>query len=340
MRRSWHLPLLAALTFTVPQPAGAADATLPVTVEPAAERAIRIQYAAGADVRSANVAVLRAELAARIVGISADVGTRVRRGEPLVRLDDTDARLEVARAAADLAGVEGEIRLAASRLERARQLAGDDYVSDDELEDLDAQLAVLNARRDALAVAVRVAEEALADARITAPFDGIVTARDAQVGSMAVAGDALMTVVQATDREVEAYVAPDQVDALRDADDVTLTAGARAWPLRLLRITDVIDSRSGLQAVRFAFVDAAAPIGLSGTVRWQSAREFYPVDLVQRRGGELGVFTADGDRARFNVAADGEEGRPVRLPLAPAARIIVDGRSRLQDGDPIEIVSP
>jgi RND family efflux transporter MFP subunit len=320
--------------------ARAADAPYPVTVRPAGELAVSIQYTAGADVVSANIATLRAEVTAPVAAVSADVGARVSKNDPLVMLDDTDARLALARARADLAAVDGEIRLARSRLDRANKLAPDNYVSTDELEDLDARLAVLKAQRDGLAVAVGIAEETLSDTRIRAPFDGVVTQRDAQVGSLVRDGDPLITVVQSSDREVQAYVAPAQVAALFAADEITLMADGERWPLVLRRVTDVIDITTGLQAARLGFVDSLAPIGLSGTLQWQSRRQFYPVDLVQRRGSQLGLFTADGRVARFHAAPDGQEGRPLRLALPPSSQVVVEGRSRLQDGDPIEIVAP
>lgn len=329
-------PLLAA----VPASVAGADAPHPVTVVPADELAISIRYTAGADVVSANTATLRAQVTAPVAAVAADVGSRVSEGDTLVVLDDTDARLDVARARADLAAVDGEIRLAASRLERATALASDNYVSDDELEDLDARLAVLKAQRAGLAVSVRIAEEALADTEIQAPFDGIVTARDAQVGGLVRDGDPLVTVVQSSGREVQAYVDPAQIAALLAADEVTLAADGERWPLVLKRVTDVIDTSSGLQAVRLGFPESLAPIGLNGTINWRSRRQFYPVDLVQRRDGRLGLFTADGRVARFHAAPNGQEGRPVLIALPPSAKIILEGRSRLQDGDPIEIVAP
>jgi len=57
-----------------------------------------------------------------------------------------------------------------------------------------------------------------------------------------------------------------------------------------------------------------------------------PANLISRRNGVLGVFLLDAGKARFAPLPSAQEGRPVRVELPAASRVITLGRDRLQDG--------
>jgi hypothetical protein len=54
-----------------------------------------------------------------------------------------------------------------------------------------------------------------------------------------------------------------------------------------------------------------------------------------RRGGQLGVFVLETDRARFVALPGAEEGRPADSTLPGATLLIDEGRQRLRDGDSV-----
>jgi hypothetical protein len=61
---------------------------------------------------------------------------------------------------------------------------------------------------------------------------------------------------------------------------------------------------------------------------------------VVRRDRRLGVFVAEGGRARFHPLAGAQEGRPAAADLAPDARIVVAGQLALRDGQRLEGQTP
>ncbi|MEL7298510.1 MAG: efflux RND transporter periplasmic adaptor subunit [Pseudomonadota bacterium] len=305
----------------------------PVTTKPAADVLIAVNYETAAVATSANVSDLAAQVAARVIEIHADVGDSVSEGDLLISLDPRDFRLQLAAAKAELARTDAEIELAASRLARSESLAEDAYVSADSLAELRAQLAMLKAQRTNNRVSVDIAQAALDDTRIVAPFSGSVTARPAQLGALLTIGATAVRVIQTNAIEVSARSSDGALEALRSTGEATFHFPGHELPVELARIAAAMDNQTRQQEVRLLFTTESAIAGQPGRLRWQSGAEFIPVPYVQRRNGQLGVFVAAGETARFVALPDAEEGRPARWTGDQEQLIIDRGRERLQDGD-------
>lgn len=310
---------------------------VPVVVQPLGEILVDREIRAPATVLSNNEAVVTAQLTALIDAVAADVGENVARGDLLVRLDDADARLALAQAEADLAALEAQIAEAAQRLARAEELLEKSFISDDELDNRRTAVTVLKANRQRQQVAVDRARLDVARTEIRAPYDATVVARQGQVGGLATPGSPLLTIVQRTDRELDAEIDPRDAASLRDAGDLSFESQGRQWPVTLARLSDVIEPDTRKLRGRFRFVDEVAPIGRSGHVVWTDGSALVPVNLVVQRGEALGVFTVENGRAHFTALPAAQEGRPAPADLPSDTTIVTRGHVRLQDGDPLEV---
>jgi multidrug efflux pump subunit AcrA (membrane-fusion protein) len=181
---------------------------------------------AGGVVRARTTALIASRVMAPILAVHAVAGERVRRGAVLVTLDAREmtsraagatasltAAVEGAKATAtDAAAAEAALKLARATHARIRDLHASRSATTQELdqatsalEAADAQAASARARTVA-AGAAREAATAAADAAaigvsytvLTAPFDGVVTERAADPGSMAVPGAPLLIVEDTT----------------------------------------------------------------------------------------------------------------------------------------------
>ncbi|MEM7763755.1 MAG: efflux RND transporter periplasmic adaptor subunit [Pseudomonadota bacterium] len=342
MQRIRHLSFTLSLGVTLISLAAAGDAQeiLPVTAKTAADMLIAVNYETAAVATSANESDLAAQVAARVIEIHADVGDNVNEGDLLISLDPRDFRLQLAAAKAELARTDAEIELATSRLARSESLAEDAYVSADSLAELRAQLAMLKAQRANNRVNVDIAQASLEDTRIVAPFNGSVTARPAQLGALLTIGAPAVRVVQTNAIEVSARSSGAALQALRDTENATFHYPGRTLPVEVARVAAAMDNQTRQQEVRLLFTADSAIAGQPGRLRWQSPAEFVPVPYVQRRNGQLGVFVASGEIARFIVLPDAEEGRPARWTDDKDQLIIDRGRERLQDGDLIRRTTP
>lgn len=310
---------------------------VPVVVQPLDEILVEREVRAPATVLSMNEAVVTSQVTALIDEIAADVGDDVARGALLVRLDDADARLALAQAQADLAALEAQIAEAEQRLARAEELLARNFISDDELDNRRTAVTVLKANRQRQQVAIDRAMLDVARTEIRAPYDAVVVSRQGQVGSLATPGSPLLTIVQLTDREVDAEVDPGDAESLRAAHELRFDSQGQSWPVVLDRLSGVIETDTRKLRGRFRFADEVAPIGRTGHVVWVDAVALVPVNLIVQRGDALGVFTVQDGRARFVPLPGAQEGRPATADLPAGTAIVTRGHVRLQDGDPLLI---
>lgn len=312
---------------------------IPVTVQPLSAIAVDERHSAPGEVVAANRSVVAAQLNARIEVVHADVGMMVKKGDLLVELEPRDFELALAQSDANIAALDAQIEQAEAQLARAESLIEKNFTSREDVQARATSLAVLRGSRQVERVARDIARTNLARTRIVAPFDGEVVERAAQLGGFAAPGAALLTLAQTSGREINVQAWPGAVAGLQSAAPI-FTSYNRDYPLRVARVSSVIDSTTQLQTVRLTFADEPAPVGATGTVSWRNAGGLLPANLVERRGGELGVFVARDGVAKFVLLPQAAEGRAAQTALSPDTLVIVDGRTRLQDGDPVSPQSP
>lgn len=294
---------------------------------------------APATVLSANRAVVTSEVTALIETVLADVGASVKKGATLIRLDNDNASLALAQARANLDALDAQIDQAQWRLTQAEDLLGKNFISDDELVGRKTDVAVLQANRQSQVVAVKIAELTLARTRIRAPFDATVVQRQAQVGNFAQPGTQLLTLVQADQREVDAEIDPRYANGLPTVVDVRFASLGQDFPIKLLRLSDVVETNSRKLRARFEFTESVAPIGSSGEIVWTNVSGVVPVSLIVQRGSAFGVFAARDGKAKFVQIPDAQEGRPAAVNLPDDTLIVSRGHVRLQDGDELLIAT-
>ncbi len=114
----------------------------------------------------------------------ADIGTRVRAGQVLADIDTPEIDQQLEQARADLATTEANARLALSTAERYRDLIKTDSVSKQDLDNANGSLEAKATAVTSAKAGVRRLEQLHAFGKITAPFDGVVTARNTDVGAL------------------------------------------------------------------------------------------------------------------------------------------------------------
>lgn len=208
------LPAIAVLLFPLAacSPKPSEPPRPPVVSGLAISRAAWGQAPAGASavgtLSAKESAVLSAQITARVLSVPVHEGDSVRAGQVLIRLDDTAARSEVARAQAAIAASQHQVEvaqtqsaLAASTLARYRILRDKKSVSPQEFDEVErraqAGLAQLQAAQSELAAARATAAGAGAAAGysiLAAPFAGIIVARHVDPGALATPGSPLLEI--------------------------------------------------------------------------------------------------------------------------------------------------
>ena len=320
-------------------------------------------------------ATVSSKMAGLITDISIEEGMEVAEGQVLARLDSSnlDRSLRLAEAQADAARkavLEVEAQLAEARLrqDRTRRLVEQQVAGQADLDRVDGEVATLEARierqQEDITVSVRQADvirQQIEDTVIRAPFDGVITAKNAQPGEMMspIAGGAgftrtgVGTIVDMASREIEvdvneAYinrVSPGQpVDAILDSYD--------DWriPARVIAIIPTADRDRATVRVRIGFeqLDPRILPDMGVKVGFRSA-EAEPADapegllvaaaaVFRDTGRDLVLLVRDGRVQRRAVRLGDPRGEEVFVlsGLAEGDRVVVEGPEGLADGDPVE----
>jgi membrane fusion protein, multidrug efflux system len=208
-------------------------------------------------------AFVNAPIYARVPGYLhawyADIGTHVKAGQLLGLIDTPDLDQQLLQAKADLQNAQANEKLAASTAKRWTEMLKQDSVSqqdtDEKTSDLDAKQATVAAAQ----ANVNRLEALESFKRITAPFDGIVTARKTDIGALIDAGGGdgheLFTVSDA--RQLRVYVSVPQSDAaaIKPGMTATLTVPERPgmkFDAKLVDTDDSITPSSGTLLVQLA----------------------------------------------------------------------------------------
>ena len=195
---------LLALALVIVTGVTAAFAQVSVRVAPLRDVVVDFEQRAPAEVLPLNDSLLAAEVNAVVRAIGADVGAVVRRGDLLVELDPSDFKLRLEAAEAALASAQARRDDARAKLDRARRLGSEQYVSADELLSRETALAVAEADIRSAGAQVEVERLNLERCTVEAPFDGVIRSRAAQVGAYVTVGAPLLRVAQTDALELDA----------------------------------------------------------------------------------------------------------------------------------------
>jgi RND family efflux transporter MFP subunit len=224
-------------------------------------------------------ATVAAEVTGRVAEVMVEEGMVVKRGQLLARLDDTlastDYSTAVSRtesASAAVAAIRAEVNDAERIQQRNHELIGRHLVSDADVtkadaqaDDLKAQLAKAQAEETAARSDARHAQEMLGKTKIVAPFDGVVTDKNAQPGEiispMSAGGGftrtGICTLVDMDSLEIEVDVNEAYISRVHAEQDVTATLDAYPdWqiPARVIAIVPTANREKATVRVRIAIL--------------------------------------------------------------------------------------
>lgn len=294
--------------------------------------------------RAAQTSTLASQMMGTLIEVRVHEGDRVKRGEVLAVIDDSQPRAALDRATAadnasrqQLAAAESELALAESTLKRFQALFERKSVSPQEFDEVRARQQGALARRDMARAdqeqakaAIAQATTALAYTRIRAPFDGLVTEKKADTGSLASPGMPIFTIEDVHRYRLEASINESDLGFFRIGQSVPVIVdafGSEALPGKVVQIVPAADtpSRSFLIKVELP-ADSRLRSGLFGRAQFTRGEHrtlLVPQTALVERGQMQGVFLLDQNK----IAAL----RYVTLGRSTQSQVEV--LAGLQDGD-------
>ncbi len=306
---------------------------IPVSSKSLEQLVIYPESRVSASVVSLNHADISVEAQGVVKQISVEVGSQVKSGDELIRLDCQDATFQqkLARSAQSLASKEWQ---RADKLKQSQTIA---------------EQAYNQARATYEQASISMQQAALAVERcvLHAPYDGVVTKRYAQLGAMLSPGSPVVRLLEQGRVEGVANVPEKQAEALTSTPGLAFVSGEVRYPVRFRVRQAFIDPGSRQQEIRFEFIDStpmALPLaGSSGWLLWVNKQPHFPANLIIERDGKHGFFTLVDGKALFIALAEVHLGHPavvnlVELPIEMTTQVIVEGRHRLVDGDLVSTI--
>ncbi len=176
-----------------------------------------------------------------------DIGAKVKAGDLLAEIDTPELDQELESARANVEQANAALALAKATADRWAELVKTESVSEQENQEKAADVKLKKANVDAAMANLHRFEDLKAFARVLAPFDGIITARDIDVGDLITSGKELFRL--ADTRTLRIYVRVPQ-SALGDISVGTLADLAvpelprRKFEIKVVRTSGAIDAAS------------------------------------------------------------------------------------------------
>lgn len=382
MKRSIVFPfVLSALAALVagcrdtPRSPAKEAAPIAVSTARAESTALTSSFEAGGIVRARSMAVVSSRIMAPILDVHVRPGDRVRRGAPLVTLDGREIDANRARAIATLASAAEAVRAAQSEVrtaqaaitlartmhDRIRTLHEKRSATPQELDQAvsaleiaeaqvgqaQAHLSSANAARDAAQAASDATAIASSYATLTAPFDGVITERSVDPGSMASPGVPLLAMEDSTAFRLDASLDEARAAQISTGDAADVQIGEGGSPGRIMpgRVSEIarIDPASHSFVVKIDLPGGAGlRSGVFGRARFTGASRqtlVVPASAAVRRGQLTFVFTIDTNRrARLQAVSPGVAARDrieILAGLHEGDLVITNPSPALADGTPV-----
>ncbi|MEZ5384777.1 MAG: efflux RND transporter periplasmic adaptor subunit [Prosthecobacter sp.] len=283
-------------------------------------------------VRSKLRAMVEAKVSGRVLEYTATPGAMVKAGDLLARLDvqEIQAKVDQAKAMLDQANRD---------FDRQKQLIASNATTRQDYDAADARVKVATA-------AVSEAETMLGYAKVTAPFDGVVTRKLADVGDLAMPGKPLLEIEAPTALRFEADLPEAILDRVTMGAKMQVKVASISSPLEAVvsEIAPVADPVSRTFQVKLDLPKAdGLRTGQFGRVSVPVAEVkllLVPKSAVMKRGQMELVFVVKDGKASLRLVKTGKslDGQVEILSgLEEGEQVVISDVTKIADGQPVTI---
>lgn len=248
-----------------------------------------------AEVRAKRQSQLGFTQGGLLADIRVNVGDKVKKDDVLAVLDTRTLAADLRAAQAGVAQAKANRDIAATTETRQEKLLAQGHISKQRLDEVKAQLAGADAAHQSAKAQAQALSVRLDLARITAPYDGVITARNLDEGSIAGAGMPVLSIVETGALEVRAGLPLRAVQYLHKGDVVPVLAHGIKAEARFDAQTGVINSATQSVSVRFTVVPDTNALAAGESVQLQLsdtlAQRGFLVPTTALREGSRGLWT-------------------------------------------------
>jgi multidrug efflux system membrane fusion protein len=348
-----YLLLMAAVLAACSQqaPAPKAEEVRPVRVMTVGAASAPRGFEYAGEVRPRHETRLSFRVGGKITERLVEVGSVVRAGQPVARLDAADLALAVASVRAQVASLQAERDLTAAELKRYTDLRAKNFISQAEHDRRASAFTTAEARLEAVQAQYRQAANQAAYTTLTADTAGVITAIEAEAGQVVAAGQTVARLARPGEKEIAIAVPESQRELVETAREYVITLNAlpgRAWKGRLREFSPAADPASRTYGARITVLEAGATmdLGMSARVSVAAASPATGVDLplsaIYSRGDTPNVWLVSGSTVRLvPVKMRGLSGERVLVEsgLNAGDVVVIAGASLIREGQPVRVLN-
>lgn len=309
---------------------------------------------ASGQIESTETAVISTRVMGYVTSIKVAIGDHVKKGQLLATISNSDILAKRAQAQAMVAEAEAALTDAKKDLERYTALFEEQSASAKELENVTLHYNSVKSKAIAAREMQREAESMLQYTNITAPFNGVVTNKSLDEGSMANPGMPILVLEQANSYHVVTSVTEKDIAAIAPGSEATITIKSNG---RIIKgtVSEVSPSSkmSGGQFIVKVKIPTAEYTGLyagmftnvaikSSTERQSGQNSvLVPASAIIKKDQLTGLYTVSENKtALFRYVTLGKNyGDQVEIlsGLTNSEKYILTAKGKLYNGVPVSI---
>ncbi len=348
------IPLFLFLFIAAVQPLraqGPPSPAVPVVVAPLEETSVSLKL----DLVGTSGAERVSNVAAQVEGLVSEVGFQagdmVKKGDVLVRLDQTTMALSLQAAQAGLAGARVNLEEARADLARSAALRTAKTISVQSYEkDLFRVRSLEQAVAQAEAETARLAER-LRRMTVRAPFAGYITAKHTEMGQWLNPGAPVATLTDLSTIKVRVPLPERYLSELKPGDPAMVTFDAlanRAFTGEVTAVIPEADEKSRNLPMEVSLPNPGGTIkaGLLARVNLAGNERkvlLAPKDALVLDRGQATMFVLENDEVFPVTVSTGEaHDRQVEVfgEIRPGQMVVIQGNERLRPGQKVRVMNP
>jgi len=294
-------------------------------------------------------AVVSGKTGGKVVRILFENGKAVAAGDPMVILDDTDVRNQLAAAGVTRDKAKVNLEVTQRNYDRVKALHEQGAIAQSDFEESGAALNIAKADLDTAVINVQVLEDTLANTVVRAPMSGTADDKNIRLGQFISAGMALATAKNNT--SVNAVIQVDQKDLkyikIGQKARIKLpenTARTFEWQVTAVGVSANPVSRVFTCKIKTNNDDGALSPGIFAQVEIPAGQKrealVVPLKALSGEEGSYYVYVAENGMAKkrnITVGEISDEAAEAKAGVEKGDQIIVTNLNTLQDGDEITV---
>jgi len=287
----------------------------------------------------------------KIVRRFVELGSAVKPGDALMQIDAKDILQTVNIASAQVNSAESQMKLARNNLERYQRLYEQGAVSKAQYEQYLSAYEVSAAGANQASAQYSQGANQLDYSILRADQAGIVSAISAEAGQVAGAGQAVVTLVQDGEREVEINVPESRIASMRQAAEVNV----KLWALpdvvikgKVREIAPMADAVTRTYRVRISLIQPPPEVtlGMTASVETSDSQQKtgaiceIPLSAVYQSSQQPAVWVLQNDSVTLRPVQTGKYGKTtlqVTGGLQPGDTIVIAGVHKLREGQKVRL---